>query len=398
MRARSLLFCFTLTTTAVAQLPVRAPGGVLSGRVQDSVSGRPIGYALVILVEGDQRVFANEAGRFSLTGVVAGPATLRVQQIGYRAITLRLRVAVDPAAPGGMALLVQLEHQPLILPEIIVEGDVCSGAAQAETEESQGIFSEVFKNAERLVTLQRDYPFRETFQETTTQLDSANTLLGSRVDTYPYDSRNVYRYRRGRVTERKRSGAESAHYFQPSDLAEPAFRRTHCFWYAGRDSLYGQPALRIRFAPLKQVKSIDWAGSLLIDSASMLLVQSEAHLVNLTPQTSTFQAASCTLLYGQVFPTLVSPSQAHCVSRYTVKQAFTTELRWRLIDFTFLHRTPVQHDTTKSPPSPPPAQPPLPFPPGTPSSVMARRSSSSSSSLPCSSFFFSTSCFTVNPL
>ena len=51
-----------------------------------SVTGRPVGYALVILLEQDQRVFANEAGRFSLSGLHAGAATLRVQQIGYRPV------------------------------------------------------------------------------------------------------------------------------------------------------------------------------------------------------------------------------------------------------------------------------------------------------------------------
>ena len=46
------------------------------------------------------------------------------------------------------------------------------------------------------------------------------------------------------------------------------------------------------------------------------------------------------------------------------------------------------------------AQPPagIPFPPGTPSSVIARRSSTSSSSSAGSSFFFSTSCLTVSPV
>src|SRR6185369_8038637 len=44
---------------------------------------------------------------------------------------------------------------------------------------------------------------------------------------------------------------------------------------------------------------------------------------------------------------------------------------------------------------PPPGSP---FPPGTPSSVMARRSSTSSSSVPLSSCFFITSSFTVRPV
>jgi Carboxypeptidase regulatory-like domain len=382
-RLRVLLALLSLAVVlpASAQLAVRAPGGTLTGVVRDSVTGRPIGFALVILVERDHRAFANESGRFSLSGLASGMATLRVQQIGYAAVTLPLRVDATPAFPGlsGTELLVELNRKALVLPEIVVEGDVCSGVAELASQGAPALLEEVFKNAERLLTLQRDYPFRETYQETTALLDTTNEIVGGKVDTNDYESKTIRRYRQGRVITRERQGRESAYYFQPSDLAEPAFQRAHCFWYSGVDSLDTLKTFRIEFAPLKRVRSIDWAGSLLIDTVSMVLVRSEAHLVNLSQRGTSFQSASCILSYRQIYPTLVTPHQARCVSRHSGKPPFTLMARWELIDFKFLGRTPAKSGGGALPAQPPPGTP---FSPGTPSSVMARRSSTSSSSLP----------------
>ncbi|HEV8598079.1 MAG TPA: hypothetical protein VGQ69_01820, partial [Gemmatimonadales bacterium] len=81
--------CRSLVLTALAfgplahgaagqPLRVRAPSGTLTGIVRDSMTGGAVGYALVTLVEGNQRVFASEGGRFTLSGLQSGRATLRV--------------------------------------------------------------------------------------------------------------------------------------------------------------------------------------------------------------------------------------------------------------------------------------------------------------------------------
>ena len=320
---------------------VPAPGGTLTGTVQDSASGQPIGYALVVLANPALRVFASEGGRFVLSGVVQGRTTVRVQQIGYRAVTLSLDVDINAGPAGAPGLVVRLARQIFQLPEIVVEGDVCSGERERSGYAEDGLLGEVYKNAERLFTLQEDYPFEETYQETTARYDTSGTPIDGRVDTGRYVSRRILRYERGHVTVREGPyRVESALYFQPSDLARNEFRRTHCFWYAGNDSVAGAVAYHFEFAPLKSVKSIDWAGSLFIDSVNMVLVRSEAHLVNLTRRNSSFLAASCTLAYRQVVPTLVTPEQARCVSHHEAKSPYTTVARWLLINFRFLGRTP----------------------------------------------------------
>jgi hypothetical protein len=336
-------------TALRAQIPVSAPGGTLSGMVRDSTTGNAVGYALVIVVGGEQRAFASESGRFVLTGLASGRLVLRIQQIGYRAKTIPLAVNAAPGAPGGAPRLeVTLVRQPVVLPEVVVQGDVCSGTeALASTAERGTVIDEAVKNAERILVLEKSYPFRAVFEQTAFQLDSAEKQVSSRTDTIRYDTRGLVGYRRGRVLEGRRGPREVANYFTTSDLAREEFQKWHCFWYAGPDTTNdGLQAHRIDFAPVAGLRSPDWAGSLLIDSTTMALVRSEARLVNLRSRETAFTSARCTVLYQEIVPTLMVESLAGCVtSRASVRLPYT-QARWVLIRFGFIGKSPV-------PPSPP---------------------------------------------
>lgn len=339
----SLLLPGLAAGPVAGQLPIRAPGGTLTGVVQDSATGAPVGYALVILIEQNQRVFASESGRFTLSSLAGGPATLRVQQIGFRAITLALEIANEPGVPSGApGLTVRLARQAFVLPEIIVQGDVCTGAAQLATGESGTILDEAFKNAERLLSLQESYPSRGAYQRVTSILNAAYERTTGWVDTVQFDSRTAAAYRVGRVlgTRNRRGGREFANYFTTEDIAREEFRASHCFWYAGSDSVNGFPAYRVDFAPRQEIKTPDWAGSLLLDSASMRLLRSEAHLVNLPKRGTSFGSALCSVLYRETVPTLVQEFQARCtIAQLSKPPAYVVE-RWLLIDHTFIGKRP----------------------------------------------------------
>ena len=125
--------------------------------------------------------------------------------------------------------------------------------------------------------------------------------------------------------------------------AREEFRKSHCFWYAGRDtSIEGFPAYRIDFAPEADIKSVDWAGSLLIDSVSMRLLRSEARMVNLPPRGTTFVSASCTVFYNPIAPTLVQEFQAACIHSHRTRPPRMVVERWMLIRSQFLGRRPVE--------------------------------------------------------
>ena len=347
--AIALLLALAAGGRLCAQIPARAPGGTLNGVVRDSATRLPVGYALVLLVGQDQRVFASESGRFTLTGLGSGGLTLRVQQIGFRAVILTLMVDTAPESGGGApGLEVWLSRRPVVLPEIVVHGDVCTGSeAVGATPVEESILDEAFKNAERILAMEKSYPFKGAFQQTMVLLDSALRETGRRVDTIRYDTRQLTGYHRGSVLFGRRGRGQVANYFMASDLAREEFRKSHCFWYAGQDrTLEDFPGHRIAFAPTARTRGTDWAGSFVIDSATMMLIRSEAHLVNLKSSETTFTGARCVVLYREIVPTLVLEVQADCKTSRSGAAAPNTVERWALIEFGFVGKSPVM-------PSPP---------------------------------------------
>jgi hypothetical protein len=340
-----LLLAIATGTPLEAQTPARAPGGTLNGVVRDSATGRPIGYALVLVVGKEQRVFASESGRFTLTGLGTGAQAIRVQQIGYRALTLVLKVDTSPeSAMGAPGLEVTLSRRPMVLPEIVVHGDVCTGTESMETNlVEESILDEAFKNAERILAMEKSYPFRGAFQQTMVLLDANLRETTRWIDTIRYDTRQLAGYHRGGVLGGRRGRGQVANYFMASDLAREEFRKSHCFWYAGRDNTMEDfPGHRIAFAPLAKTKSTDWAGWFVIDTATMTLFRSEAHLVNLKSRETTFTGANCVVLYREIVATLVLEMQADCRTTRSTAEAPNTVERWRLIDFRFVDKSPVK--------------------------------------------------------
>lgn len=101
------------------------PGGapaVLAGTVRDSVSGDPVGLA-IIRVPGGQgagSTITDDAGHFALT-VAAGPVRLEVRRIGYRPLTLAatapdtaLVIAIAPVPIGVAGITVRPTEDPAI--------------------------------------------------------------------------------------------------------------------------------------------------------------------------------------------------------------------------------------------------------------------------------------------
>lgn len=340
----TLMLGLAVAGPARAQTLVYAPGGTLNGMVRDSATGLPVGYALVMVVGQEQRVFASESGRFILTGLGSGGLTLRVQQIGFRAVTLTLKVDPSPESGGGApGLEVRLSRRPVILPEIVVHGDVCTGTeALGSSAVEESIIDEALKNAERVQTLEKSYPYRFSFAITKALLSSGRQVLRRWTDTVRYDTRTLVGYRRGKVLEGSRGPGQVANYFSTADLARTEFRKSHCFWYAGRDTAQGgAPGHRIEFAPIREIRDADWAGSVVIDSATMMVARSEARLVNLVGKKTTFTSASCIVTYRQIVPTLVLESQVDCASTRSAGPAQITLEHWVMISFRFIDKSPV---------------------------------------------------------
>jgi hypothetical protein len=71
-----------------------------------------------------------------------------------------------------------------MLPEIVVQGDVCSGVEAAETSPGAGsILDEAFTNAERVLTLEKSYPYRFSYAVTKMLMGTGRQVLQRWTDT-----------------------------------------------------------------------------------------------------------------------------------------------------------------------------------------------------------------------
>ncbi|MDQ7041533.1 MAG: TonB-dependent receptor [Rhodothermus sp.] len=98
------------------ELPSRL--GLLTGQVVDGTTGAPLPFAHVLLADAGTGTITNEAGLFTLSGLLAGPHRLVISYVGYRPKVDSVRI--DPDHP--VYLRIALEPTPLEAPPIVIDG------------------------------------------------------------------------------------------------------------------------------------------------------------------------------------------------------------------------------------------------------------------------------------
>jgi TonB-linked SusC/RagA family outer membrane protein len=93
-----------------------AAQGIVSGRVTDQANAQPLVGARVVVVGTTLTASTNADGRYRLTGVPAGPATVRASQIGYASRTSPVTVSDQGAVTADFTLVLT----PYSLDEVVV--------------------------------------------------------------------------------------------------------------------------------------------------------------------------------------------------------------------------------------------------------------------------------------
>ena len=94
-------------------------GPVVFGKVQDIISGAPIGDLELFLTRSGQMVVTDSLGEFSFVQVEEGPDTLRMRHLAYG----EQREVIDVPGGGGLELDVRLEALPVELEGIEARGE-----------------------------------------------------------------------------------------------------------------------------------------------------------------------------------------------------------------------------------------------------------------------------------
>ncbi len=332
-----------LLSSAGAQTRVVIPGGALHGAITNAVGQAGLSYALVTVVGADRRAFANEQGRFLITGLKPGPDRVRVQQIGYAPVEIDVFLVEPGRDPGGSEQLVIAPGAKIqVLPDLVVSaeglrryqqpqgciapaGAITGGAAEL-------VIDQAVTNADRILAVEQVYPFIVTFEHVREAYDSVERLQARWIDTIAINSAKRDGYHRGMVLARRWLWApRDAVYFTMGDVARKEFQQAHCVWCLGPDSTEGLSTHRIDFEPAPRVKTADWAGSLQFDRETFQLVRSDARLVQIEPGDHRLESALCAVRYGGEIPTIVHEQLALCLTGTSRPAPATTRVIYRAI-------------------------------------------------------------------
>jgi hypothetical protein len=223
--------------------------------------------------------FTDGAGQTVFVGLARGQYHLRARDLGFHPGDTVVVVA-DASAP--LAVTLRLREIPHLMPAIYVRTDRgcrhpgLPDSAAAERDSLALLANLIRENADRVRLFTAAYPFyyqREAhFTEQATPKAAPQTIL---VDTATYDSRLHPGYHEGHLVRVVRGphGKRTRVFVLPTlvDLADPAFERVHCFWYAGRDS--GDAGVTIKFdvEPLITMQTPDAAAEFSLDGNRYLV-------------------------------------------------------------------------------------------------------------------------------
>ncbi|HYR07527.1 MAG TPA: TonB-dependent receptor [Longimicrobium sp.] len=129
----ALAFAF-LATLALGAAPLAAQAGQVTGRVLDAATGRPVAAARVTVQGLQLAANAGVDGRYTLTGVPAGPRTLTVAALGYASKTV---TGVVVPAGGAVTQDVSLSAATLLLESVTVTAQAERGSVTQALDEQR---------------------------------------------------------------------------------------------------------------------------------------------------------------------------------------------------------------------------------------------------------------------
>lgn len=250
--------------------------GPLLVKVVEETTLQPLPNAEVLLVGSGRRYLTNSRGEIRLARPAVGSLVIGVRQIGFRPVTREL------AAPGDTAV-VRLARVAYELPRVVRTADrPCDDAPDpASAALSARVLEQLRFSAERYELFRREYPFEVEFGRRSAYADARSDTMRVRDEEERTNS-DAWRepYRPGRVLRRGARGFSVPILFL-STLADSTFWAHHCFSAPGVEWRDGEPLILLQFSPTSRIRTPDWAGVALLDSATSALRRIEFHLTGL---------------------------------------------------------------------------------------------------------------------
>ncbi len=234
-----------------------------------STDGAHLPYSTYAVSPGSVHRFTNSEGVFSLRVPSHHSYRIAVKQLGYAPLDTIIAVGAG-SAPVRLRLALRSVVYRLAAVRTVGRR-TC--AADIRATELAGILEEVEKNAERELLLRQSYPFEYRLERTHRSEWSGNVSRYSR-DTLAFLSTAFDPYRPVGVVRETNSDSAIGREMripQLTDFVNEAFLANHCFSYGGVQMIEGAPAYQIDFEPGRHVRAPDVEGSVMLDTATLVI-------------------------------------------------------------------------------------------------------------------------------
>lgn len=283
LRRWLVTLAFACAALAALAMPERAGAQGVQVRVVDSMSVRPIGGALVALLNSTGQVVAegiSSENGYRTFFVAPARYRVRVRRIGFRpfvSATLDLSVS--------RVLTISVESQPVMLSTIVISSRTsCRSLSSAATQELGTVWGEATKALEAskltvadLMGVGRAWTYSSRVSVTGAPVD-ADTAYFTVTNSRPFAALNPESLARGGYVLGDASSGWQ--YFGPDEtvLLSPSFARTHCFRLVrDRDN----PGLiGVAFEPVRRRRTSDIAGVAWLDERTSELRRIVFRFVN----------------------------------------------------------------------------------------------------------------------
>lgn len=324
-------FRVALSFLMSAALPLFAQTGSVRGVIVAKGTNVRLPYGIVSIVGLEREQFSTDSGTFFIGGVPRGTWTLRVRRLGFLPVDLPV-VVTDSATTD---VTVELQRTAVRLLGVNVRSyPPCRepGAPSAEVDSSLAtIFTQLRLNAQQYRLLADAYPFTYIMEAVHTQrMKKTGEVMLDRKDYVRETSNSDWRYKPGGMVSRRRSNW-FFHVPELKDLADSLFVSSHCFHYAGTETVHDSLMIRVDFVAAERIKDSDVNGSVYFHPETFQVQRTLLQLSKPIPQLKEITDFEITTDFAEIMPSVPIIANIWSVQTLDPKS-------WRPYDVAYEHQ------------------------------------------------------------
>lgn len=347
-RFATLAILLAAVRAAHAQRPAAAGTGAIVAIMSASETGAPLSFGIASIRAIAVEKLANDRGIAVLSSIPAGAYDLYVRHLGYTPRTVRVIVRASSTDTVRVALT-KLSVQLAAVEVNAKRACTNPGPPSASTDPAfAAVVDQLEQNADQYRLLAATYPFTYDMERRQAIRYVAGDEVVSRFDTIRVNTGVKWHYAPGDLIERADDPRNRQVVINIPALihfAEPSFMANHCFFYGGRETLDGAPALRVDFIAASRIKAPDVDGTMYLDPATFQLRRSVLHLTKIPDETPEIRTISVTTDFTTVVPSIAIASLISSIHRLKSDSTrpllpFVASETQKLVRVTFLDKRP----------------------------------------------------------